>query len=473
MSIGSDHDGRIAGAAARPTAPNDGLPAGRARTEHSRSVVLLRITRTTGDRGRGPGALIPRYPDSSYQAFCAPDSWRVGAHRWHSVALATASSRPSAPARRGTPRRFGQHVPPPSPLAEGAQGVSGYSPVETNDAVVHEVGDETGGMTESFQRLLGFESRELVDAFSSGLHGRSLNARQARSIVSSFRQGRMLFESAAVTETLARPITQFYGVSAISRGLAIVLTRGGSEESLSRGHGLKIGTFGGTVSELKVDVTNGLFTDLTAALGGATVRVRTGAPDWYLPLPDIAPGTTLAIDEVSRLLPGLARELRQWTGFQPPPSLALEECDAGDGQTRRWRFSGQSDDAGLLEQFGSPSATVENSVVVAPEDYVPQVAQSFVFEKIGHLVLQEPIADDIRLSPLQTMFVVSFALSMLARYRPSQWMEVLSGVGADRMFPFVRAFLDFNQRWFPELAADHLQFAAKCDYSMIPNTRTD
>lgn len=43
--------------------------------------------------------------------------------------------------------------------------------------------------------------------------------------------------------------------------------------------------------------------------------------------------------------------------------------------------------------------------------------------------------------------------------------------GDDRMFPFVHSFLEFNQSWFPQLAADHLQFAAKADYSMIPNTK--
>jgi hypothetical protein len=327
-------------------------------------------------------------------------------------------------------------------------------------------------VSEAFKRLLGFESRELVESYFSGLHDRRLNARQARSIVSSFRQGRMLFESAGVTETLTRPITQFYGVSAISRGLAVALRRDGSEESLSRGHGLKISTFSTEASDLEIQVTGGLFTDLTAALGGATLRIRTDGPDWHLPLPNVEPGTTLPIDEVARLLPGLAGELRQWTGFEPPTAFALEECGlADDDSKRRWKFSGGGDDAELRQQFGSPAATVQDGVVVAPEDVVPQVAQSFVFEKIGHLLLREPMADDIRLSPLQAMFVVSYALSMLARYRPSQWMEVLSGVGTDRMFPFVQVFLDFNQTWFPELAADHLQFVAKCDYSMIPNTR--
>lgn len=328
-------------------------------------------------------------------------------------------------------------------------------------------------MPESFKRLMGFESRELVEAYFTGLHDRTLNAGQARSVVSSFRQGRILFESAAATEVLARPITQFYGVSAISRGLAIILRRDASEASLTRGHGLQTREFGAQVSDLEVQVTGGLFTDLTDALSGTTVRVRSGGPDWSLPYPSVASGTALALREVARLLPGLAGELRQWTGIKPPAALAIEECSLvdGDDSKRRWKVSGQIDDGDLLEQFGCAGATAEGGVVIAPADFVPQVAQSFVFEKIGHLLIREPLADDVRLSPLQVMFGVSYALSMVARYRPSQWLEVLGGVGTDRMFPFVHAFLDFNQSWFPQLAADHLQYVADCDYSMIPNTR--
>lgn len=326
-------------------------------------------------------------------------------------------------------------------------------------------------MRQSFHRLLGFESQELVQLFASGLHGRSLSAGQARSIVASFRQGRMLFESAAGTETLARPITQFYGISALARGLAMLLTPGASEASLARGHGLKLESFGESASTLKVEVTKGLFTDLTKALGGAVLRVRSGGPDWYLPLPGLAIGTTLELEKVAGLLPPLSAELRQWTGSEVPARCAVESCTAHNEQEMLWKFSGQPDDAALFELFGSPSATAESSVVVAPEDYVPQVAQDFVFDTVGHLLLRKPIAQGVRLGPLQAMFFMSYTLSMVARYRPSQWMALLSGGGADRMFPFVRAYLDYNQTWFPELAADHLQFTARCDYSMIPNTR--
>lgn len=134
-------------------------------------------------------------------------------------------------------------------------------------------------MSTSCTRLLGFESRDLVESYFSGLHGRTLNAGRARSIVSSFRQGRILFESAAATEPLARPITQFYGVSAISRGLAIALRRDGSEDVLARGHGLQIKDFSAEARGLELQVTRGLFADLADAVGGATVRVRTAAPE--------------------------------------------------------------------------------------------------------------------------------------------------------------------------------------------------
>jgi hypothetical protein len=116
-------------------------------------------------------------------------------------------------------------------------------------------------MAEEFNRLRGFESRELVEAYFSGLHGRRLNAARSRSVISSFRQGRILFESASTTEPLARPITQFYGVSAIARGIAIVLSEDGSEGSLSRGHGLRVNTFADDAKNLELQVTKPRSTD--------------------------------------------------------------------------------------------------------------------------------------------------------------------------------------------------------------------
>jgi hypothetical protein len=285
----------------------------------------------------------------------------------------------------------------------------------------------------------------------------------------------MLFENAANAEPFARPITQYYGVSALARGLAIVLNPDGSEDSLSRGHGLKVGAFADYATDLEMQVSKGPFTDFGSALGGATLRVRTAGPDWYLPLPDIEPTTALRLGAVVALLPGLTREHRQWTGADQPPGFTLSAVTRSDGDPAQveWKFDGKHSDDELHRLFGVTDAeTRGNGVIATAEDQpVPQLAQGFVFDKIGNVTLRGPLAPDVRLSPLQVLFIVSFALSMLARYRPSQWMSVFGGGGNDRMFPFVHSFLEFNQSWFPQLAADHLQFAAQCDYSMIPNTQ--
>ena len=120
--------------------------------------------------------------------------------------------------------------------------------------------------------------------------------------------------------------------------------------------------------------------------------------------------------------------------------------------------------------FSSPSATVNGLSVKAPLADVPQLAQTFVFDTVGSVVLRPPVATGLRLGPLQAMLILSYAMSMVARYRPSAWMAVLSGTGSDRFFPFVEAFLDFNEAWFPVLVADHLQRLGDCDYSMLPGT---
>ena len=80
-----------------------------------------------------------------------------------------------------------------------------------------------------------------------------------------------------------------------------------------------------------------------------------------------------------------------------------------------WKFSGPGDDETLLQLFGSESARSLGGCSVA--DLVrravrPNLLQSFVFERIGHVVLRPPLHSNVRLSPLQTLFIeLAFALS--------------------------------------------------------------
>jgi len=331
--------------------------------------------------------------------------------------------------------------------------------------------DQVG--VDPFKRLRLFESADLVHEFYVGLHSRTPSAQLKRSIVSSFRQGRALFAAAGATESIARPITQFYAVSAISRGLALTLKPGNSESAMTPGHGLQISSFPNNLTDLTVTTCSGLLLDLTEALGCVVYRVNSSAPDWSLPLQSLPPGAALRLADVATLVPPLAGELRQWTSAAPIGRVELKSLDTSTDPNggHRWSFSGQASEDELRSLFDGQDIAVSGMDVQTNGDLTPQLSQSYFFGNIGSVLLRPTLAPELRLGDLTVYFVLSYAFSMMARYRPSVWMSVWSGEGGDRIMPFADSFMSATQNWFPEITADHLQFIAECDYSMLPNTR--
>ncbi|WP_137897143.1 YaaC family protein [Sphingomonas sp. 2SG] len=67
-----------------------------------------------------------------------------------------------------------------------------------------------------WEALSTFESRDYVDSWFKGRHGRHLNARAAYAITACFIQGREYFDAAATAATSVRPLLLYYGVLEIN-----------------------------------------------------------------------------------------------------------------------------------------------------------------------------------------------------------------------------------------------------------------
>jgi YaaC-like Protein len=300
-----------------------------------------------------------------------------------------------------------------------------------------------------FKRLRRFESSDLVHEYYVKLHEREPSATLKQSIVASFRQGRQLIESAANTEVLARPITQFYGVSALCRGLALTAKSGGSESALTAGHGLNASNLQAGLSDLVLKTTSGLFSDLQDAVGRAVYRTNSDSPEWSMHVGAIAKGVSFRLVDA-------------WTGRKAVPRVELQTVTSSIENGRSvWTFQGQVDEDELKAMFGQADATVSGMVVECDVEFRPQLAQAYVFGTIGSVLLRTSLGESIRLSDIGTYYSVSYALSMMARYRPSAWMAVWSGRGSDRVLPFVDSYLTATTERFPALVGDHLEFIGR------------
>jgi len=128
-------------------------------------------------------------------------------------------------------------------------------------------------MSDVWERLSLYESRDLVNRFYNNRHGRQLNTKRAKEITSHFAQGREYFYNAKQAAELVRPLLFYYGILSFSRGLIIFLDSNKWEENLKPQHGLKpVESWGDTLNKgikelpnLTVQFQNGTFSELSQA----------------------------------------------------------------------------------------------------------------------------------------------------------------------------------------------------------------
>ena len=94
-------------------------------------------------------------------------------------------------------------------------------------------------MTNRWERLSLYESRDLLSRFYQKRHGRELSAGKSYEIIAHLAQGRGFFASARQSSELVRPLLLHYGVYALSRGLILFLDASMHEYSLPPSHGIK------------------------------------------------------------------------------------------------------------------------------------------------------------------------------------------------------------------------------------------
>src|SRR5258708_28857042 len=121
-------------------------------------------------------------------------------------------------------------------------------------------------MTDSWERLSLYESRDLLSRFFHKRHGRQLSAEKAYEIIAHLAQGRGFFASAQQSSELARPLLLYYGVYALSRGLVLFLDARMRESGLPPSHGIEAEGWQNSLSlgidrlpDLPLKITGGTF----------------------------------------------------------------------------------------------------------------------------------------------------------------------------------------------------------------------
>ncbi|MBB5576396.1 MULTISPECIES: YaaC family protein [Rhizobium] len=331
-----------------------------------------------------------------------------------------------------------------------------------------------------WQSLLHLESRDIVSDWFERIHGRKLNARRAKEIIASARQGREYFRSASTASFAVRPLLAFYGVASLCRSLTLLHRRDSGEEGLRQGHGLEAIAWSATlssdlpvalasISKLRVRTCGGLFSDLVAATHKRTMlRVY----DRTIPVPfdneEQRLGRETSLSDILDRLPDISTDV---SAERPRRWIRLKNFVYSPDSGATITVHGTPDHPVCIEYAGagfelSPEedpydASAERTVLKIDETgvkkYFPQVLDTRVIRTMGgnpspHLVSR--FSPDAWFSQLSITYMVSFILGMLARYFPTHWGALMGGEKGDAIWPNINAAQTYVEAALPELVLE-------------------
>lgn len=175
-------------------------------------------------------------------------------------------------------------------------------------------------MDTAWNSLIEYESRDLVERAYQQRHGRTFSATKLQEITSSFIQAREYYLNAERAAITVRPLLQYYGVLALTRGLILILLRDTSASALKPSHGLDVKDWRGILSNglsatgsLEVVIHEGMFLNLLKATNN-TSYLRSGSSAVNTRA-FFAPPTTeqsFTLEDIVRSNPDVSHEYSTW-----------------------------------------------------------------------------------------------------------------------------------------------------------------
>ncbi len=331
---------------------------------------------------------------------------------------------------------------------------------------------------EIWSRLALFQSRDVLEQRYNARHGGELSAGKADEIIAHLQQARQYFRSAESAGVLAGPLEQYYGVLAFTRAIVLYREPKQREANLKRSHGLEAALPGdGGPEDIQVTVTQGTFCELLHATGNSEMLaidqpnpgLVTGIQRYRQKLPAPAKGARFTLTDLISRIPGVKEHYEEAFG-------ALAHCHYGrvhafQGSLSMTIWCGELGLPGpeqLKTSLGiSPSAsatiTPNNSVDFRIQftpgqtlaDYFPSVVE---LETTAH-VFVERFLGGWSLSRIASYFAASHAMSMLVRYHPTRWAQLINHAPGDRLMPVLDRLRSLIQENFVQLGLRELERA--------------
>lgn len=324
-------------------------------------------------------------------------------------------------------------------------------------------------MENSWNKLICFESRDLVEKHLNTLFGKGDYKEVIRQINAYFVQARHYFESASVADITVKPLLQYYGVNALSKGLILCLDNSKHKTPLVSSHGLSIKNWGvlleNRCEDLCLNVFNGTFLELVKATNNFSfIRNNCSNISFCAFLKTLDSDDVIRLEQIMWYFPDLNYEFKLWMNKNLP--FVILSCFQWVENDEIEFVLNRELNSEELELF-FPNVFCEGRDFYctkrrikykSTEKWFPNLAQAWESDGvIGVPVIIPAFEHDKGVNTIGAMYAMSFSFGMMSRYHPAYWMGIMRGEKGDGVFPFIRRALSYIQVGFPKIVVDFFE----------------
>jgi len=316
-----------------------------------------------------------------------------------------------------------------------------------------------------WQKLMNYQSSELVKKSYLEKYNLELNSGKAQEISIIFTQARYYFDAASLADRSIKPLLLYYGVLSLSRGLTLFLTRGLREAALAPSHGLSAIDWGNQLHNENSDISNlkicinekGTFRELIEATENISLLRQNSSVHNYKRKDNIpAAESELTVIELLERIPEVREILVHWKPNKTMFVFHDWNTKATNNQTIKVFSPYTSSDVASV--MGNKYKHNGGDAYSAASDIeFPTLSDIESDWGIGDLVAMKLYDYGGGLSKLMSTFVISYALGMLVRYHPSHWISILHNNTGNAAMPTLTAVSNHIENSMPRMVFELLQ----------------
>tara|TARA_R110000868_G_C10837337_1_gene759789 strand:+ start:140 stop:1156 length:1017 start_codon:yes stop_codon:yes gene_type:complete len=323
----------------------------------------------------------------------------------------------------------------------------------------------------NWNKLLEFETRDLVERYMKKRHGRSASARQILEITSNFIQAREYFINAKKSAISVKPLLQYYGVSALSRGLILAISPKTSEASMKPSHGLDAHNWRESLSnkkfeDLTITIRSGTFYELLKATSNKSYfKNNSSGISWKIEFEIPKEGSKISFIDLIQTISDISEEYESC--FEKKLNYVQLEMFKPTNTSNEYEYlvrKNSNNENAISKIFPQKDfenlIKINNNQIIATDKIIPQFSQRFYDNfnaGIGEIVLTKAIDKNILLNTLSQFYALSFFLGMLSRYYPSDWISISRTEKGDAIYPLFIKAIDLIEKYFPLTVLEFLQ----------------